>query len=168
MLVISQVDSDEEIRAAQDLTREFTTWAFTLDHVTGEEPTFEKLEEELAGLDAYFAPPKGLLLLAVKDGQPAGCVALKRHDASTCELKRLYVRPTNRGQGIGRELVRTLVENARQDGYERIVLDSHVSMKAAHALYRSFGFKTVRAPDGFPEDFEPYVVFLECALSGAN
>jgi predicted N-acetyltransferase YhbS len=74
------------------------------------------------------------------DGQPAGCVCLKGHDATTCELKRLYVRPTFRGQNIGQQLVKMLVEEALQSKYQRIVLDSHISMKKHMQSIRTLGF----------------------------
>jgi carbonic anhydrase len=134
MLKISQVQSDAEIAAVQELIREFTTWAITLQDGSEQAPTFKKLEEELANLPGIFAPPSGQLLLAMQGEQPAGCVALKGHDASTCELTRLLVRLAYRGLGIGRQLVGTLVENARQAGYQRMVLDSHISMKKAHDI----------------------------------
>ena len=164
MLVISQVKSNAEITAVQDLIREFTTWAFTGFDDGDQAPTFDKLEEELATLPGVYSPPNGRLLLAMQDGQPAGCVALISHDALSCELKRMYVRPVFRGQGIGWELVRALIEEARQAGYDRIVLDSHISMEKAHGIYQAFGFKKVRTPDDFPELFKPVVVFMECEL----
>ena len=58
-----------------------------------------------------------------------------------------------------------LVEYARQSGYQRIVLDSHISMKKAHAIYQEIGFRLVSAPDDFPEELKPIVVFMECGLS---
>ena len=164
MLIISQVKSDAEIMAVQGLIREFTTWAFTLQDDSEQAPTFENLEEELANLPGIYAPPSGRLLLAMQDEQPVGCVALKGHDAFTCELKRMYVLPTYRDQGIGWELVRTLVENARQAGYKRMVLDTHISMNKARELYQAAGFQKVKTPDDFPEALKPYVVFMEYEL----
>ena len=134
MLKISQVRSDAELAAVKELIREFTTWAITLQDGSDKAPTFEKLEEELANLPGIFAPPSGRLLLAMQGEQPAGCVALKGRGAFTCELTRLYVRLAYRGLGIGRKLVKTLIENARQAGYQRMVLDSHISMKKAHNI----------------------------------
>jgi GNAT superfamily N-acetyltransferase len=101
----------------------------------------------------------------MQDGQPAGCVSLKGHDATTSELKRLYVRPSYRGQKVGQRLVKMLVEEARQSGYQRIVLDSHISMKKAHAIYYEEGFRMVSTPEDFPENLEPIVVFMECDFS---
>jgi len=164
MLTISQVKSDGEINAVQDLIREFTNWVMSLQEGVEDAPTFKNLEEELATLPGKYAPPSGQLLLAMQDGQPAGCIAFIGHDANTCELKRLYVRSTFRGYGIGWELVKVLIEKARHARYERMVLDSHVSMKKAHELYQAIGFQRVGAPDGFPEAVKPYVVFMECEL----
>jgi ribosomal protein S18 acetylase RimI-like enzyme len=75
------------------------------------------------------------------------------------------VRPQFRGLEIGWQLVNRLVAEARQAGYERMVLDSHRSMKKAHALYQAVGFKRVSAPADFPEALQPVVVFMECDLS---
>ena len=164
MLVIIRVQSNVEITAVQDLIRKFTTWAFSLNHDSNQAPTFEKLEEELATLPGIYSPPHGRLLLAMQDGQPAGCVALNGHDDLICELKRMYVRPAFRGQGIGRALVRILTEEARRAGFERMLLSSHISMKKAHEIYQTFGFKKVGPPDDFPEKFKSSVVFMECEL----
>ena len=168
MLTISQVNSEAEIVAVQELMREYAAWAFTLVPGSDQAPAWKGFDEELATLPGVYAPPGGRLLLAMQDGQPAGCVCLKGQDANTSELKRLYVRPTFRGQNIGQQLVKMLVEEARQSRYQRIVLDSHISMKKAHAIYQEVGFRLVSAPDGFPENLKPMVVFMECDLSVAD
>lgn len=165
MLTISQVNSEAEIVAVRELMREYATWAFTLVPGSNKAPAWEGFDEELATLPGVYAPPAGRLLLAMQDGQPAGCVCLKGHDATTSELKRLYVRPTFRGQNIGQQLVKMLIEEARQSRYQRIVLDSHISMEKAHAIYQEVGFRLASAPDDFPENLKPIVVFMECDLS---
>ncbi len=165
MLTISQANSEAEIEAIRELMREYATWAFTIIPGSNESPAWEGFDAELATLPGVYAPPAGRLLLAMQDGQPAGCVCLKRHDNATSELKRLYVRPTFRGQNIGQQLVKILVEEARQSRYQRIVLDSHISMKKAHAVYQEVGFRLVSAPDNFPDELKPIVVFMECDLS---
>jgi carbonic anhydrase len=97
----------------------------------------------------------------MQDGRPAGCVALKPHDPTTGELKRLYVRSDYRGKNLGRLLVMALIDAARKFGYRRVILDSHVSMTKAHEIYRAAGFRDVNGPEDFPEAFRPVVVFME-------
>ena len=165
MLTISQVNTETEITAVQELMREYAAWSFTIVPGSENSPAWEGFEAELASLPGKYAPPAGRLLLAMQDGQPAGCVCLKAHDDTTSELKRLYVRPAFRGQNIGQQLVKVLIEEARQIQYQKIVLDSHFSMEKAHAIYEESGFRRVSAPDDFPEDIKPFVVFMECDLS---
>lgn len=89
---------------------------------------------------------------------------LKGLEAQTCELKRLYVRPNARGQKIGLQLVEKAIGEARGAGYQRIILDSHISMKKAHAIYKAVGFRYVEAPDDFPERLKPVAVFMRLDL----
>ena len=58
-----------------------------------------------------------------------------------------------------------IVEEARQSGCHRIVLDSHISMKKAHAIYHEVGFRIVSTPDDFPENLKPIVVFMDCDIT---
>jgi len=164
MLAISQVSTPSEIQNVQELLREYTAWAFTLTAGSDRAPTFHGLEQELATLPGIYAPPTGCLLLAMQDGQSAGCIALKGHDATTGELKRLYVRPAFRGRNIGRQLVAALIAEARKFGYQRLILDSHISMTKAHEIYMAAGFRKVNTPSDFPEALKPIAVFMELAI----
>lgn len=101
--------------------------------------------EEIAGLAGEYAPPSGALLLALDGGAGAGCVALRRLEQQTGEMKRLYVRPKYQGRGVGRELVTEIIARARGVGYTRMRLDTRSSMQTAIALYRSMGFREIPA-----------------------
>jgi putative acetyltransferase len=98
---------------------------------------FAGFERELAGL------PRGylVLFLAQEDGAAAGCVGMRRLDAQTAEMKRLYVRPAYRGRGIGRALAQATITAAREAGYGRMVLDSLPKMHSALELYRQLDFR---------------------------
>ena len=101
---------------------------------------FQGFEAELAGLPGRYGPPGGCLLL-VRDGDlPAGCVALRRLDQATCEMKRLYVMPEYRGQRLGKRLVEEVLLRARCLGYGRMLLDTLPEMAGAIRLYRELGF----------------------------
>lgn len=106
---------------------------------------------EWLNLPGEYAPPQGALLLATVAGQPVGCVGLRPHPlAGACEMKRLYVRPTFRGDKIGVLLVENIVLIARRLGYSRLRLDTHPpTMRAAVELYHRFGFREV-TPESMP------------------
>lgn len=163
MLIIAPLQSDQ-IPEARRLLTEYFDWAFTLDAGSKTAPTFHGVEEELETLPGKYAPPRGQFLLATLDRTAVGCVAYRPIDEATAELKRLYVSPRGRGHGLGRSLVARLVEDAREAGYRRMVLDSHYTMEHAHWVYRSEGFVDVDPPPGFPEEFKPIVVFMERPL----
>ena len=104
---------------------------------------FQNFDEELAALPGAYVPPGGALLIA-RDAAAAniaaGCVALRRIDAGTGEMKRMYVRESFRGSGLGRKLAIAVIEAARQTHYSRIVLDTLPKLATAITLYRKLGF----------------------------
>ncbi len=104
---------------------------------------FQQFEQELTNLPGKYAPPSGMLLLAM-DGQKAiGCGALRNLGSiqdRTCEMKRLYVCPEARGVGVGKQIARRLIQEAVRIGYSTLVLDTLDRLEAAITLYKSLGF----------------------------
>jgi len=100
---------------------------------------FQDFERELAELPGAYVPPQGALLLV----RGAGCVALRPLGDETCEMKRLYVRPSARGRGVGRLLAEAVVAEARRLGYARLRLDTTPGMEHAQALYEELGFREI-------------------------
>jgi len=122
---------------------------------------FQGFAGELAGLPGDYREPGGALLLAREGGRSVGCVALRRLDETTCEMKRLYLRPEGRGQGLGRRLATEVIAEARGRGYRMMRLDTAPGMDEAIALYRSLGFRPI-AP--YRHNPIPGALFLELAL----
>ncbi|PZU08821.1 GNAT family N-acetyltransferase [Sphingomonas sp.] len=101
---------------------------------------FQGYEAEFADLPGKYAEPQGRLLVAERSGGLVGCVSLRRIDDSLCEMKRLYIRPAARGDGLGRQLVERLIGEARRAGYAEMRLDVLPEFDRARRLYASLGF----------------------------
>jgi len=137
MLKIFQAETPVHIAQARELFLEYAeSLGFSL--------CFQSFDKELAGLPGDYAPPDGRLFLAEHDGRLAGCAALHRFDATSGEMKRLYVRPGFRGLGLGRTLAERILSEARNIGFEYVRLDTVAGvMDDAIAMYRRFGFREI-------------------------
>jgi len=118
----------------------------------GVDLSFQDFETELADPLAFYE----VVLLA-----EGGCVTLRRIDDETCEMKRLYVRPTARGGGLGRRLAEAVIAEARARGYGRMLLDTLPTMTEARSLYARLGFVEAEAYRYNPI---PGTTFLELRL----
>ena len=137
---IKEATQPGDIEDARTLFREYERWL-------GLSLCFQNFEQELESLPGKYAPPLGRLLLVYDDEALAGCIALRPIDETTCEMKRLFVRPEFHGKGLGRRMIDRLLHEARQIGYSRMNLDTMPGrMDQAISLYRAFGF----------EEIEPY------------
>ncbi len=131
---IKQAASPREIEAVRNLFRQYEAFLNVDLH-------FQHFEEELARLPGKYAPPTGALLVAFTGAQPVGCVALRRLDARTCEMKRLFVIPETRRTGLGRRLAREIIARAREIGYTVMRLDTLDRLTEAMHLYEALGFR---------------------------
>ena len=154
---IHQAASAEDMERARELFREYADWLKV-------DLCFQGFERELATLPGDYAPRDGRLLLAWHHEKPMGCIALRRVDATTGEVKRLYVRPEARGRRAGRRLVEQVIAASREIGYRRLVLDTLPQMPEALSLYRSFGFREIAAYYANPL---PGVIYLGLDLESA-
>ncbi len=146
--------SDADLAAVRTL---FEEYAAELDF----ELCFQDFQAELDALPGPYARPDGDILLAEVDATIIGCVAVKPLEESVCEMKRLYVRPAYRGEGIGRALAKAIVERGRTLGYERMCLDTVEPMHAAQAVYRALDFEE---RDPYYKNPLPDVVYMEREL----
>lgn len=158
MLSIVRVESGDNLDLIRALLEEYAAeWPDITSALEA-----QHFAEELAGLPGAYAPPGGRLLLALDDGQAAGCVALRKLSGGAGEMKRLYVKPQCRGLSIGRALAEALIAEARALGYAAMRLDTVPPMRRARALYESLGFREIPA---YCHNPVAGAVFMELRLS---
>ncbi|WP_439154616.1 GNAT family N-acetyltransferase [Yoonia sp.] len=163
-LTITRAETPDDLDATRALIRDFFAWA--MEHVAkGEKDpnpsVFANLEAELAGLPGRFGPPSGCLLLARLEGEPVGCVAFYGQDATTMEIKRMFVRPDAWGHRIGAQMLKVLLAEAEAAGYIRYRLSTHHALHAAQSLYRRAGFRDVPGSPDFPGIVEGVDICME-------
>lgn len=159
-IVLRRADDAAHVTTARALFGEYAA-------AIGVDLEYQGFSAELAGLPAPYEAPDGALLLAFVDGEVAGCAALRRHDACSGEMKRLYVRDAYRGLGLGARLVEAIIDAARAAGYAELRLDTLASMATAQALYRRFGFvETAAYGDAHRAGTRFYALRLAAALPG--
>jgi len=151
---ITRAESPDQIDEVRRLFREY-------ERFLGVDLCFQSFEEELAGLPGKYGPPDGVLLMAMDGQQAAGCVALRKAEDGVCEMKRLFLRPQYRGQGLGRLLAERIVSEATALGYTVMRLDTLNKLKEAMGLYEAMGFRRIAAYYGNPL---PGVVYWELDL----
>ena len=167
MLLIRDADVSKDLAAIRSLWMEYLTWGSDeLESKYGFRlPVLEAVEQGIAHIDKFRAPG-GRLLLACSASDVVGIACLQRIGANTAEIKRMYVRPANRGAGLGRALLERLLESAMEAGYGCVQLDSADFLTAAHAMYRSVGFvDTDPYPESeIPEEYRRHWVFMKKVL----
>ena len=123
------------------------------------------LNQDMEKIEIFLYPYSRLLL--AKDGDfPIGIICIRKSLPDIGEIKRMYVRPEFRGQGIGRSLLDSAIVESQNIGYSKIRLDSTRFMKIAHALYKSAGFYEIDPymESEIPLMFHQYWIFMEKQL----
>lgn len=154
-------DLRAELRA---LLGEFHTW------MASHEPRYDPGEEHEFDARTLTTATECVAWLARVAGDPAGCVLLYRGTADLAEFRRLWVRPEHRRAGVGRALLRTVIESARQAGVETLALTTPPWGTAGHELYESMGFeRTPPYPETrLDEQFHDEAIFMQLDLRAAE
>ncbi len=147
--IVPGYDKIEEVKA---LFTEYTEMLVSLN------PSFQ-LYLDIQHYDAEernpaekYRLPDGRLYIAMSNGKAAGCIALRRLNENDGELKRLYVRPDFRGQGIASILTKKIIEDATSIGYKWLYLDTLPELDSAVRLYQKLGFEFTSSYNDSPVD----------------
>ena len=97
-----------------------------------------------------YRPPHGTFLIAWSGTTPLGCVSLRPLSATLAEVKRLWVAPAARGQGLARRLMSQVETQARTLGYTALNLDTNEHLPEAITLYQKTGWTPTPPYSGPP------------------
>jgi GNAT superfamily N-acetyltransferase len=165
---ISDAASEKYLDHVRNLIKAFLKWHLKrhLEDIDLINEYFDPkyFEEELASLPGKYSMPSGKLLLAFYNDQPAGCVALKKIDDHSCEMKRMFVYPEFHGKGIGYALAKAIIDEAKKIGYLYMKLDTSIRQIEAQKLYQGFGFKNIEVYYELPDKQKNWLVFMELRL----
>jgi len=133
----------------------------------------QAIEEYVTGsLDKLCAarPPEGIFYIVRRDGQLAGMGGVRRMLDGASEMKRVFVRPNQRGGGLGAIIVTRLIQDAESFGYSTMRLDSGPFMTSAHKLYEAEGFRDRPAYEGaeVPSEVHHNWRFMERSLGSGS
>ena len=118
-------------------------------------------DDELEHLKEKYAAPEGAIYILTADGTDIGCIALRKINPVTCEVKRVFLQLPYRGLGLGRLMMERVIDDARQAGYQEMVLDTLPIMTGACGLYRRMGFLPTEKYNDNPL---PYAIYMKLAL----
>ena len=121
----------------------------------------QNYDKEIIEIEEKYGLPGGRLYIACIGSETVGCVELKKIDDKYCEMKRLYVRPGNRGKHIGRKLMEQVIFDAQGIGYKHIRLDTFPFMNVAIKMYKNYGFYEIERYNDNPA---PTAVFMQLDL----
>lgn len=157
MMDIKIIPAYENTQEAEILFSEYTDMLIAGDSSFQKYLDIQHYDEELKHLEVKYGNPFGRLYLAYCNEELAGCIGLRKIDEQNCEMKRLYVRPKFRGKRIGDQLVRKIIEDAREIGYSHMLLDTLPFLKSAICMYKKYGFYETESYNDSPMSTSIYM-----------
>lgn len=98
------------------------------------------------------------------EGQPVACGALFDAGGGIAEIHKMFVRPDCRGKGVAKAMMGGLIEEATNNGYRHLRLETATFMTAAIQLYRAYGFIYCQPFNAVPPGLRAITIFMERQL----
>ncbi len=117
----------------------------------------QKYDHEIENLCDKYGLPYGRLYVAYCEDEIAGCIALRKLSNTQCEMKRLYVKPEFRNKGIAKILVAKVISDAKEIGYNSMLLDTLPFLQTAIEMYKKIGFYEIDCYNDSPLDNTIYM-----------
>jgi len=148
MIRIIQIETDDYKNQVEELYSEYLEWV--VSNINMElNLNFNVAQVVKEAVDTSmnefykFLPPEGCLFLCKFENQIIGLASMRRIDGKVGEIKRMYVRPEFRGKGLGKDLLESLINKARDLKFLKLRLDTGPFMKEAQGLYKLIGFNEI-------------------------
>ena len=169
MLKILPVETNEDIEIAkmlfsesnslmQRLLSEYNGFPWAIQY-------WQSRKEEVSSLPGKYGQPRACILIAMYKDEPAGCVGLLEESCEVGIMTYLYVRDKFRGLGIGKSLVKTIIEHACLNNYNVISLHTNLLLNLAINLYKSLGFEEASHNRQYPEEIKDLIINMELKLT---
>jgi putative acetyltransferase len=162
---ITEMTTPDDVEAVRTMIRAYVDWLYEAFPEESEEITYyygpQRLSEALADVPVSFFPPQGVAYVARRDGGTAGIISARPFAPGISEIKRLFVLPSERGSGLGRALMETVMSRMSELGYPSVRLDTAIFLKDAIALYRRLGFVEIEPYYDLPPVAQRTTVFME-------
>jgi putative acetyltransferase len=107
--------------------------------------SFQDFDHELLTIAEQYNKPSGALILLCVDNEPVGCIAIRKLEEDTAEIKRMFIRAAHRGAGYGKELLDRILARALELRYKKVRLDTLPDMTAAQEIYKKAGFYVIHS-----------------------
>ena len=116
-------------------------------HIKGAESCFVSFDKELNDLAGYYSG--GSVMVGYEEGKPVACVAIKKISDTTCEGKRLFIKPEYRGKGYARIMIKAMTDKATELGFKEVVFTTKPEvMTVGYGLYKRMGFEELSEENG--------------------
>jgi N-acetylglutamate synthase-like GNAT family acetyltransferase len=107
-------------------------------------------KEVLSKPEHHILEPGGHIFFAIEDDRVLGTVALLHRGEDVFELTKMAVLLSERGSGIGKQLMQYCLDFAKSENFEGLYLYSNTLLENAIHIYRKFGFVEVPIPEDNP------------------
>jgi len=107
----------------------------------GLKPDSNTIDKDLDSIEESYFSNDGFFGVVEINNAIVATVGLHKVNLTTCELRKMYSLPSQRGKGLGKSILEFALSEAREIGYTRIILETASPLKEAINLYKKYGFK---------------------------
>jgi putative acetyltransferase len=113
---------------------------FSVLHEYGLQSDPFSTDKDLDDIEGFYNINGGFLGVVEENHVIVATVGIIKVDNSTCELRKMYLYPNQRGKGLGKKLLEFSLSKAKELKFNRMILETAGPLKEAISLYKKYGF----------------------------